>query len=129
MVFEANEKPVAFLYVGDRARALAFYCDTLGLALRSSDPFGDFLDAGQALVRMTVMPDYRASAHPVLGWDVADISAAARALRSKGVDLTIYESMGQDPDGVWTAPDGRTRVAWFADPDGNVLSLSQSVEA
>ena len=89
---------------------------------------GDFLDAGQALVRMTVMPDYRASPHPVLGWDVADISAAARALRSKGVDLTIYQGMGQDPNGVWTAPDGKTRVAWFVDPDGNVLSLSQSAQ-
>ena len=116
---------VAFLYVADRDRALAFYRDTLGLKLRSSDPFGDFLESGSALVRMTVMPDYQAGQHPVLGWDVADINAAARALRGKGVALTVYEGMGQDQDGVWTAPDGRTRVAWFADPDGNVLSLSQ----
>ncbi len=126
MVFDSGVTPVAFLYVSDRDRALAFYRDTLGLRLRSSDPFGDFLESGPGLVRMTVMPDYRAGQHPVLGWDVADIAASARALRDSGVALTVYEGMGQDEDGVWTAPDGRTRVAWFADPDGNVLSLSES---
>lgn len=117
---------VAFLYVGDRDRALAFYRDTLGLRLRSSDPFGDFLEAGAALVRMTVMPDYEPGPHPVLGWEVPDIGAAVRSLRDSGVLFTVYEGMGQDEDGVWTAPDGKTKVAWFADPDGNVLSLSQS---
>ena len=126
MVLDPTATPVAFLYVGDRDRALAFYRDTLGLKHRGADPFGDFLEWGPALVRMTVMPDYRAGQHPVLGWDVPDIGTAARALRQKGIALTIYEGMGQDGDGVWTTPDGRTKVAWFVDPDGNVLSLSQS---
>jgi catechol 2,3-dioxygenase-like lactoylglutathione lyase family enzyme len=126
MTFDSSATPVAFLYVSDRDRALAFYRDLLGLQLRSSDPFGDFLEMGAALVRMTGMPDYKAGQHPVLGWDVPDIAVAARALRNKGVALTIYEGMGQDPDGIWTTPDGDTKVAWFTDPDGNVLSLSQS---
>ncbi len=117
--------PVAFLYVSDRARALAFYGEVLGLALRSTDDFGDFIDLGGGLLRMTAMPDHKAGPHPVLGWNVDDIEAAVTALRDKGVVFAIYEGMGQDALGIWTAPDGRSRIAFFADPDGNVLTLSQ----
>ena len=126
MKFDPSATPVAFLYVSDRDRALDFYRGTLGLELRSSDPFGDFIDLGGALLRMTVMPDHKAGAHPVLGWNVGDIGAAVEALRGRGIAFTIYEGMGQDELGIWTAPDGRTKVAFFADPDGNVLSLSQT---
>jgi catechol 2,3-dioxygenase-like lactoylglutathione lyase family enzyme len=115
---------VAFLYVSDRDRALAFYRDTLGLTLRSSDAFGDFIDLGGALLRMTVIPEHVAGPHPVLGWNVDDIGDAALAIRDRGIAFTIYEGMGQDALGIWTAPDGKTRLAWFADPDGNVLMLS-----
>ncbi|MGH8204106.1 MAG: VOC family protein, partial [Steroidobacteraceae bacterium] len=77
--------PVAFLYVNDRERALDFYRGTLGFELRSSDEFGDFIDAGSGLLRMTVMPDFAASPHPVFGWNVDDISGAVKALRDRGV--------------------------------------------
>ena len=117
---------IAFLYVKDRERALNFYQGKLGFQLRSSDGFGDFIDLGTGLMRMTVMPDYSASPHPVLGWNVSDIAAAAKALRDRGIVFTIHEGMGQDALGIWTSPDGRSKVAFFADPDGNVLTLSQS---
>jgi catechol 2,3-dioxygenase-like lactoylglutathione lyase family enzyme len=126
MALKLSGRPVAFVNVTDRERALAFYRDTLGLSLRSSDGFGDFLDNGAGLVRMTVMADHKAHAHPIAGWDVDDIRATAAALRERGVTFTIYEGMGQDDLGIWTAPDGKAKVAWFADPDGNVLSLSQT---
>ncbi len=71
------------------------------------------------------MPDCTPSAHPVLGWQVADIAAAAEALAAKGVAFTIYPGMGQDALGIWTSPDGAAKVAFFPDPDGNVLSLTQ----
>jgi catechol 2,3-dioxygenase-like lactoylglutathione lyase family enzyme len=125
MNLQQSGTPVAFLYVGERERALGFYRETLGLALHGSDDFGDFLDLGAALARMTVMPGHKPHPHPVLGWNVADIGAAVAALRDRGVAFTRYEGMGQDALGIWTAPDGRTRVAFFADPDGNVLTLSQ----
>jgi catechol 2,3-dioxygenase-like lactoylglutathione lyase family enzyme len=118
--------PVAFINVSDRARGLAFYTETLGLKLRSSDGFGDFLEVGAGLIRLTALPDYKAGAHPVFGWNVADIAAAATELRDRGVTFTIYDGMGQDALGVWTSPDGAAKVAWFPDPDGNVLSLSQA---
>ncbi|QGZ94370.1 VOC family protein [Terricaulis silvestris] len=117
---------VTFINVANRDRALAFYRDTLGLELRSSDPHGDFLELDGALMRLTAMADHKPGAHPVLGWNVEDISAAAASLRARGVTFTIYDGMGQDDLGIWSSPDGKTKVAWFNDPDGNVLSLSQA---
>jgi catechol 2,3-dioxygenase-like lactoylglutathione lyase family enzyme len=125
MNLQQSATPVAFLYVSDRDRALGFYRDTLGLALKGSDDFGDFIDLGKSLVRMTVLPDHKATPHPVLGWNVDDIEAAVTALRDRGVAFTIYEGMGQDALGIWTSPDGKAKVAFFADPDGNMLSLAQ----
>lgn len=125
MSHQLSGAPVAFVYVTDRDRAMAFYCETLGLELRSADAFGDFIDLGGGLLRMTVMADHQAHPHPVLGWKVGDIAATVEALRGRGVAFAIYEGMGQDALGVWTSPDGRTRVAFFSDPDGNVLTLTQ----
>lgn len=118
--------PVSFINVGDRERGLAYYTDVLGLKHRSADAFGDFLEAGAGLIRLTALPDYKPGPHPVFGWNVDDISAAAKDLRARGVVFTIYDGLGQDADGVWTSPDGAAKVAWFADPDGNVLSLAQA---
>ncbi len=126
MTFPSDAKPVAFVYVTDRDRAVAYYRDTRGMEHRGADEHGDFFEFSGALLRMTPMPDFQASPHPALGWDVPDITAAARALRDKGVEFTIYEGMGQDELGIWSAPDGNSKIAWFADPDGNVLSLSQT---
>ena len=125
MASQVSGTPVAFLYVAERARALGFYRDVLGLELRREDAFGDFLAMGGALVRMTVLPDHKPNPHPVLGWNVADIAASVDALRAQGVEFLVYDGMGQDDRGVWTSPDGATKVAFFTDPDGNVLSLSQ----
>jgi catechol 2,3-dioxygenase-like lactoylglutathione lyase family enzyme len=125
MSFRQAGTPVAFLYVSDRVRALDFYCGTLGLAKHSADDFGDWLALDGALLRMTVMPDHKATPHPVFGWAVDDMTAAAEALRAQGVHFTIYEGFGQDALGIWTAPDGASKLAWFADPEGNMLMLSQ----
>lgn len=117
-------KPVAYVYVTDRERALTFYRESLGLELHSSDPFGDFIALDQALLRMTVIADHQPSPHPVLGFMVADIDANVASLQDRGV---TFMPMGEGPDAppVWTAPDGRTKVAFFSDADGNVLTLGQ----
>ncbi len=121
-----SAKAVTFVNVADRERALEFYTVKLGLMLLSSDPFGDFLDMGGALLRLTVIQDYEAHPHPVLGWNVGDVRATAAALVGRGITFNIYEDLGQDEDGIWTAPDGIVKVAWFLDPDGNVLSLAET---
>lgn len=126
MVDLSSQKVVAFVHVADRPRALAFYRDVLGLTLISSDPFGDFLGLGGPMLRLTAIPDYEPHPHPVLGWNVPDIRAAVADLCRRGVSPNIYDGFGQDEDGIWTAPDGSVKVAWFLDPDGNVLSLSQT---
>ena len=117
--------PVIFVYVENGERALAFYRDTLGLKLRSSEPHGDIVELGGALLHLMVMPDFKRHEHPVLGWNVADVPAVVAALRGKGIDFLVYEGFGQDSDGIWTSPDGSNKLAWFADPDGNVLMLAQ----
>ena len=125
MKHQLSGTPVAFINVADRERAMGFYREALGLGLRSSDDFGDFIDLGGALLRMTVLPDHQAHPHPVLGWNVDNITSAVEALRDQGVVFAIYEGFDQDELGIWTAPDGHSKVAFFADPDGNVLTLSQ----
>jgi catechol 2,3-dioxygenase-like lactoylglutathione lyase family enzyme len=122
-------RAVAFVYVGDADAAVAFYGGVLGLELLSRDGFGLFFRFGAALLRVTPLPDFAAGPHPVIGWEVADIHAAATRLREAGVALTVYEGMGQDADGIWTAPDGAAKIGWFQDPFGNVLSLSETGQA
>lgn len=121
----ASLHPVAFVQVTDRARGVAFYRDTLGLEHRSADDHGDAFAFGDGTMRLTAIPDWKPSAHPVIGWEVDDIEAAVAALGAKDVKMTIYEGMGMDANGIWRAPDGHAALAWFADPDGNCLMLSQ----
>lgn len=118
--------PVAYIFSSDRERTLAFYRDVLDAPVRSSDGFGDFVQLGGALLRVTVMKDFKGGGAPALGWNVDDLAAVAPQLKARGVEFIVHEGMGQDADGVWTAPDGVTKLAWFSDPDGNLLTLSQA---
>ncbi|WP_205479160.1 VOC family protein [Sphingomonas arenae] len=126
MALVSDGTVTAFLYTTDVDRCLAWYQGVIGLPAHGRDDYGAFLSSGSALVRVTVLPDFKAGEHPVLGWDVPDIRAAAQELREKGVTFTVYDDMGQDELGIWNSPDGETRLAWFTDPDGNVLSLSET---
>ena len=117
--------PVTYVYVTDRERALTFYAETLGFTKLRANPHGDYLDMGKAQVHVMLMADHKPSQHPVLGWIVEDIVAVATALKAKGVALMVYEGFGQDALGVWTGPEGSPKLGWFADPDGNVLMLTQ----
>jgi hypothetical protein len=98
--------------------------DRLGLEPMTLDGFALQVRSGSMPIRVTHVPDHVAAPFTVLGWEVDDIAAEIAALRSVGVETTRYPWFEQDDDGVWVAPGG-TRVAWFTDPDGNVLSFSQ----
>lgn len=125
MSLPAEATAVSFILTRDRAGSDAFYRDVIGLPFVVDDGFGAVFDLNGSTLRITHVPDHAASGHPVLGWRVADIRTTIAALKAKGVEMTVYPGMGQDSDGVWTSPDGGSQVAFFADPDGNVLSLTQ----
>jgi catechol 2,3-dioxygenase-like lactoylglutathione lyase family enzyme len=117
---------VGFAATTNVDRARAFYGDTLGLRLVSEDPFALVFDAGGNMLRVTPVREIARAPYTVLGWEVTDIAAKVAELAGAGVKFERYSFLtDQDADGIWTAPGGAARVAWFKDPDENLLSLSQ----
>lgn len=122
----STAKPVTFINTANRPASEAFYREMLGLPFVADDGFAAVFALPGAVLRITELEGYVASPHPALGWMVDDIAAIMQALISNGVTPTIYEGFGQDALGIWTAPGGVAKVAWFNDPDGNVLSLTEA---
>jgi catechol 2,3-dioxygenase-like lactoylglutathione lyase family enzyme len=122
----AAAKPVCFVLAADLPKARAFYTDTLGLTETGEDPFAVSYDLAGTLLRLTKVEGHTPNPHTVLGWQVSDIEAAIDAFAAKGVTFAIYEGYGQDARGVWTHPASGAKVAWFLDPEGNNLSLTQA---
>jgi len=118
---------VGFIQVADTDRARAFYEGVLGLSLRD-DGFALIADFPGAMLRITTLPGWKAGDAPAFGFVVPDAHAVAAHLAAAGVALERYPFLGeaQGPDGVWTGPTG-TKVAWFKDPDGNLLSVTTSL--
>lgn len=116
---------LAFILTRDPARARKFYEETLGLKYVSQDDFALVFDANGIMLRVTTIADHTPGPHTVLGWIVPDIHAAAAKMIEAGVTFEKYPFVEQDETGIWTAPGGAVKVAWFKDPDGNGLSISQ----
>jgi catechol 2,3-dioxygenase-like lactoylglutathione lyase family enzyme len=121
----STSRLIAFVATTDLARARKFYEDTLGLALVSVDSSGCELNANGTPLRIAAVPRITPANHTVVGWRVADIRGAMEVLQAKGVSFERYPGLEQDAVGIWVAPSG-SQVCWFKDPDGNVLSLTQS---
>jgi catechol 2,3-dioxygenase-like lactoylglutathione lyase family enzyme len=115
---------MAFVPTKNPRRSRAFYEGVLGLRFVSDDAFALVLDANGIMVRITKVSEMNAAPFTVLGWEVPRITDTVAGLMEKGVKFEMYGITGQDDRGIWTAPSG-ARVAWFKDPDGNVLSLTQ----
>jgi catechol 2,3-dioxygenase-like lactoylglutathione lyase family enzyme len=115
---------VAFVGTRDPRRAKTFYRDTLGLPLVSEDQFALVFDAGGTMLRVATVREVAATTYTVLGWKVPDIVQAANKLQKAGVSFERYAGMQQDELGIWKSPSG-AMVAWFKDPDGNTLSITQ----
>jgi catechol 2,3-dioxygenase-like lactoylglutathione lyase family enzyme len=115
---------VAFAPTSDYTKAREFYEGKLGLKFVSQDEFALVLDANGIMVRISKVPDHKPAQFTILGWNVKNIEDTVRALQKNGVKFERYSFLEQDSLGVWTAPGG-DKVAWFQDPDGNILSLSQ----
>lgn len=117
--------PVCFVLTADLASARSFYSETLGLTETGEDPFAVSYDLAGTSLRLTKVEGHQPNPHTVLGWKVADIEAEIDALTAKGVTFAVYEGFGQDARGIWTDPGSGTKIAWFHDPDGNNLSVTQ----
>lgn len=115
---------IAFVPTTDLPRARAFYAETLGLRVAEEGPFACVFDANGTMLRLTPVRKLSRVRYTVLGWGVDDIVSTVRMLAAAGVALVHYRGMEVDNAGIWTAPAG-DRVAWFEDPDGNLLSLTQ----
>jgi catechol 2,3-dioxygenase-like lactoylglutathione lyase family enzyme len=115
---------MAFVATSDLAAARAFYERGLGLALSGQSPIACTFDAGGTTLRVVAVEQPTIAPYTVLGWTVSDIAGTIRDLTARGVDFERFDGVEQDELGIWSAPGGAL-VAWFKDPDGNTLSLTQ----
>lgn len=120
---------IGFITIVDVERAKRFYGETLGLRLVSEEPpFALVFDANGIMLRLVMAKELPATVGTVLGWQVSEIESVVRSLAAGGVVFERYGFFEQDELGIWTAPTG-ARIAWFKDPDGNTLSVSEHPES
>jgi len=120
-----SEQPLfTFVPVRDSDRAKSFYESVLGLTLLEDTPFAMVFKVPGGTLRLAKTPDFTPQPFSLVGWVVPDIEADMANLARKGVSFEIFPGLPQEASGIWTVPDG-TRVCWFRDPDGNLLSLTQ----
>ncbi len=118
---------VAFVPTRDSEKARAFYEGVLGLRFVNDDGFAMVLDANGIMIRVAnVGKEFAPAQFTILGWQVSGIKKVVAEMQARGVQFERYGFLKQDELGIWTAPEG-SRVAWFKDPDGNVLSVSEHV--
>lgn len=120
----AASKIIGFVPTSDSKRARAFYEGQLGLEFVSDDPYALVVKTHSAMIRIAKAQDFKPAPYTVLGWEVAEIKIIVAGLKERGVIFEKYPFIQDQELGIWSAPGGG-KVAWFKDPDGNVLSVSQ----
>lgn len=120
----AARQPISFIATARPPQALAFYRDVLGLDLVEDTPFALVFSDNGHMLRIQKLEAHDPPGHTVHGWKVDDIEAEIAALAAHGAVFSFYPRLEQTDAGIWISPDGH-RIAWFKDPDGNNLSLSQ----
>jgi len=121
-----SKKIIAFAPTRDAKKAKPFFQQMLGLRLVSEDQFALVFDANGIMLRVTPVPELKPHQFTILGWEVTNIEETVSGLQKRGVAFERYGFLQQDDLGIWAAPGG-AKVAWFKDPDGNLLSVSQHV--
>jgi len=119
-------KIIAFVPIRDSQQSRSFYEGVLGLRFVSDDPFALVMESNGMMVRLAKTPKFTPAGFTVMGWEVLKIEEEVAVLQKKGVKFEKFQGLSQDESGIWAAPGG-AKVAWFKDPDGNILSLSQHV--
>jgi catechol 2,3-dioxygenase-like lactoylglutathione lyase family enzyme len=121
-----SAKIMPFVPITDSKRSRPFYEDTLGLTFVSDDGFALVMNFNGTTLRLAKAKNFTPAPFTILGWQVPAIEEAVVELEKRGVRFEKFPGLPQDDHGIWTAPGG-AKVAWFKDPDGNILSLSQHV--
>jgi catechol 2,3-dioxygenase-like lactoylglutathione lyase family enzyme len=119
-----SSRIVAFVPITGSKQSRPFYEEVLGLRFVSDDPFALVMDSNGVKVRLAKAGKFTPAGFTVLGWEVTGIEESVAELEKKGVRFEKFPGLPQDERGIWTTPNG-DKVAWFKDPDGNILSLSQ----
>src|SRR5215469_17300228 len=125
MMSLGQSEVMAFVATADSEKSKAFYTEVLGLKLVEDAWFAIVLLAGNTRLHIEKVKKFTPQPFTVLGWQVPDIAAMVGSLAAKGVKFERYPGLEQDAAAIWTTPDGGGKVAWFKDPDGNTLSLTQ----
>jgi catechol 2,3-dioxygenase-like lactoylglutathione lyase family enzyme len=120
----SSGKLIGFLFTTDYDRARDFFVNKLGCEFLSQDQFALVVNLSGSMIRISRIPDFTPAKGTVLGWEVKNIEAIADWLTTQGVTLERYPFIQDQERGIWTTPDG-SKVAWFKDPDGNILSVSE----
>lgn len=101
-----------------------FFKDKLGLKLVEEDEFALVFDSNGVRLRIAKVEAFTPTRFTVLGWSVENIEQSITEFEENEVELEWFEGLDQDERGIFTFPDG-DQVAWFKDPDGNILSITQ----
>jgi catechol 2,3-dioxygenase-like lactoylglutathione lyase family enzyme len=120
----SSGKLVGFVPTKNAQAARAFYENKLGFQFVSDDPYALVVRAGETMIRVAKAQEFNPAPYTVMGWEVDDIEAVVRWLQGRGVVFEKYPFVQNRELGIWTTPNG-DKVAWFKDPDSNVLSVSQ----
>jgi catechol 2,3-dioxygenase-like lactoylglutathione lyase family enzyme len=120
----SSARVTAFVATADAARSRAFYENLLGLHVLADDAFATAYDCAGIQLRVPKVAAVHPHPFTALGWQVHDLERVIGGLGRNGVALERFPGLVQDALGIWRAPSG-ARVAWFRDPDGNLLSLSE----
>lgn len=119
----ASGKMVGFVPTKDYDKARAFYEGKLGFEFVSLDQYALVVSVGGHKIRIAKVPNFTPLQGTILGWEVEKIEAVVAWLRDRGVSTEKYSFVQDQELGIWTTPNG-DRVAWFKDPDGNILSVA-----
>ena len=121
----ADAQLTAFIATANPDQARRFYEDTLGLRLVDDSRFALVFDANGVVLRVQKVTSVSPPTGTALGWQVGNIRQVITDLSQRGVRFERFPPMEQDDRGIWTSPDG-AKVAWFNDPDDNMLSVSEN---
>ena len=119
----SDNTPICLIATTDSSKSRPFYEDVLGLKCLSEDDFGIVFELKSTVLRVQKVPDFKAQEHTAHGWRVDDIEVEIKGLIARGVEFVRFPCFEQDELGIWETPGAR--IAWFLDPDENLLSLSE----